>query len=234
VERTAYPNPAVVAASKNLVCVVGHAGTGAKNSWDTNHGSKEIKQGTEKIKVCKLYNSLVCSDHVEIFKDRVPAIFGDKVFPTPTHVYYSPAGEELSRVPGAITPQALAKDMNDAVAKISGNHISKDDYDAAKKERGGARAREERRNQEGDRAVHQDDQAQERDARPLGQKELDTPRVLRSRPGAGRPPADGVPRRRGSEGEKGTEESGGRVPASAVREGSGRGSQAHGRERTLR
>ena len=174
-ERTAYPNPAVVAASRNLVCIVGHAGTGAKNSWDTNHGSKEIKQGTEKIKVCKLYNSLVCSDHVEIFKDRVPAIFGDKVFPTPTHVYYSPAGEELSRVAGAITPQALAKDMNDAVAKVSGNHISKDEYDAAKKELAGGAALVKK--DEIKKAIelftkmtkHKNEML-----RPLGQKELDS------------------------------------------------------------
>ena len=58
---------AVVTASKNMVCVVGHAGTGAKNAWDTTHGMREVKKGAEKIKMCKIYTGIVCTDHVEIF-----------------------------------------------------------------------------------------------------------------------------------------------------------------------
>ena len=174
-ERTAYPNPAVVAASKNLVCVVAHAGTGAKNSWDTSHGMKEIKQGTEKVKVCKIYGaSLVCSDHVEIFKERVPAVYGDKTFPTPFHIYYSPAGEELSRVEGAVTPQKLAEDMAAALARVTGNHVGKDDYEATKAQVSTAKAHVKK--DEIKKAIelftkitkHKNEML-----RPVGQKELD-------------------------------------------------------------
>ncbi|HZN62046.1 MAG TPA: hypothetical protein VFC90_06540 [Planctomycetota bacterium] len=173
-ERSAYPNPAVVTASKNLVNVVAHAGTGARNSWDTNHGTKEIKQGTEKVKVCRLYNSLVCSDHVEIFKERLPVVYGDKTFPTPFHIYYSPAGEELFRSEGAVTAQQLAKEMTDALAKVPGNHISKDEYDGAKKELSGGAALVKK--DEIKKAIelftkmtkHKNEML-----RPMGQKELD-------------------------------------------------------------
>jgi len=121
----------VVAASKNAVCVVGHGGA---RVWETTHGSKEIKQGTEKVKVCKIYGNIVCSDHIDIFKERCGAVFGDKVFATPHHLYYTPTGEEMFRNAGVKTPQELAKDLADALSKVSGTHVSKDEYEAAKTE----------------------------------------------------------------------------------------------------
>ena len=117
----------MIAASKNLVLLVGHGGA---KVWETNHGSREIKQGTEKIKMCKLYDGIVCSDHVETFKERIPPAFKNKVFETPHHLYYSPAGEELFRNFGS--QQDLVKDFDAAVAKIPGTHVPKGEYDAAK------------------------------------------------------------------------------------------------------
>ena len=128
-ERTSYPNPAVVTASKNMVNIVGHAGA---RGWDTTHGMKEIKKGADKTKVCKIYNNIVCEDHVAAFKDRVPPSFGNKVFETPHYLYFTPAGEEMFRNFGVKNPQEMAKDFADALAKVSGAHLSKDDYDAAK------------------------------------------------------------------------------------------------------
>ena len=113
--------------------MVGHAGTGRQNSWDTNHGSREVKQGTEKIKMCKIYTGIVCADHVEIFKDRTPPLFKNQTFAMPHHVYCTPAGEELFRNAGAKTAADLVTDFNSALTKVGGLHVSKDEYDSAKK-----------------------------------------------------------------------------------------------------
>ncbi len=131
-ERGAYLNPAVITASKNMVCVVGHAGTGARNSWDTNHGSREVKVGSEKVKMCKIYTGIVCSDHVEIFKERAHPVFKNQVFATPHHIYYTPAGEEMMRNAGTKTPQDLARDFADMLAKVGGDHVSKEEYEGAR------------------------------------------------------------------------------------------------------
>src|SRR5688572_30017790 len=66
VEKTAYPNAAVTAAAKNMVCVVGHGGA---KDFPTKHGDKEIKVGGEKVRVCKIYAGITCNDHVEAFKE---------------------------------------------------------------------------------------------------------------------------------------------------------------------
>jgi hypothetical protein len=116
-----------------MVCVVGHAGTGRQNSWDTTHGSREVKQGTEKVKMCKIYTGIVCSDHVEVFKDRTPPLFKNQTFAMPHHVYCSPAGEELFRNAGAKTAADLTTDFATALAKVGGLHVSKDEYEGAKK-----------------------------------------------------------------------------------------------------
>jgi len=113
-----------------MVCVVGHGGA---KVWDTTHGSREVKQGTEKVKMCRIYTGIVCSDHVEIFKDRTPPLFKNQAFAMPHHVYCSPAGEELFRNAGAKTAAELAKDFADALGRVVGNHLSKDDYESAKK-----------------------------------------------------------------------------------------------------
>ena len=123
---------AVVTASKNMVCVVGHAGTGAKNAWETTHGMREVKKGADKVKMCKIYTGIVCSDHVEIFKERAYPVFKNKTFDMPHHIYYTPTGEELFRNAGAKTAQDLAKDFADALAKVTGKHVGKDEYDTAK------------------------------------------------------------------------------------------------------
>jgi hypothetical protein len=132
VEKTTYPNPAVVTASKNMVCIVGHAGTGAKNAWETNHGSREVKRGAEKVKMCKHYTGIVCSDHVEFFKQKVPKVFGNKTFNMPHHVYFSPNGEELFRSEGVKNPQELSREFAEALGKVGGSFVTKDDYDGAK------------------------------------------------------------------------------------------------------
>lgn len=128
-ERSAYPNPAVVTASKNMVCLVGHGGA---RDFATNHGSKDVKVGTEKVRMCKIYSGIQCADHVEIFKERAHPVFKNQVFATPHHLYYTPSGEEIVRNFGTKTPQELAKDFADALAKVPGPHVGKDDYDGAK------------------------------------------------------------------------------------------------------
>jgi hypothetical protein len=110
------------------VFIVGHLGA---KSWDTNHGSKEILKGKEKVKVCKLYNSITCDDHVAIGKEKAADFFGDKVFPTPTHIFCEPSGKELSRRPGSITAPELVKEVDAAVAKVTGPRMSKEEYDSA-------------------------------------------------------------------------------------------------------
>jgi len=127
-EKGTYPNAAAVAASKNVVFIVGHLG--AKN-WDTNHGSKEIKKGAEKVKVCKIYSSITCDDHVTIGKEKAGDFFGDKVFATPTHIFCEPSGKEMTRRAGAITAPELVKEVEAAVAKITGPKMSKEEYDTA-------------------------------------------------------------------------------------------------------
>jgi hypothetical protein len=131
-EKGTYPVAAVVTASKNMVCVVGHAGHGAKNAWDTTHGMREVTRGKEKIKMCKIYTDIVCTDHVEIFKERAYPVFKNKTFDMPHHIYYTPTGEELFRNAGTKTAPDLIKDFEAALAKVQGKHLSKDDYNAAK------------------------------------------------------------------------------------------------------
>jgi len=127
-EKGTYPNPAAVAASKNVVFIVGHLGA---RGWDTTHGTKEITKGKEKVKVCKIYASLTCDEHVAIGKQKASDFFGDKVFATPTHIFCDPSGKELSRRPGAINAPDLVKEIDAAVAKVPGTRVSKDEYDTA-------------------------------------------------------------------------------------------------------
>lgn len=130
VEKTAYPNAEVVSASRNMVCVVGH--TGASKDFSTNHGTKEIKVGGEKVKVCKIYPGIACSDHVEAFKERAQALFKGAKFATPHHIYFSPAGEEWARNAGGKAPGELAREFGEMLAKVNGTHVAKDEYDGAK------------------------------------------------------------------------------------------------------
>lgn len=127
-EKGTYPNAAAVAASKNAVFIVGHLGA---KSWETNHGSKEIKKGSDKVKVCRIYGSITCDDHVTIGKEKASDFFGDKVFATPTHIYCEPSGKEMTRRPGVISAADLVKDVDAAVAKVPGPRMSKEEYDTA-------------------------------------------------------------------------------------------------------
>jgi hypothetical protein len=129
VEKSTYPNPAVVAASKNMVCVVGHAG---HKGWETNHGSRDVKRGADKVKMCRHYTDIVCIDHVETFKQLTPKLFGNKAFDMPHHIFYSPAGEELRRSSGVVEAKQLAQEFAEALAKVTGNFVAKDEYEAAK------------------------------------------------------------------------------------------------------
>ncbi|HTF56268.1 MAG TPA: hypothetical protein VK661_03295 [Planctomycetota bacterium] len=106
--------------------IVGHLGA---KSWTTNHGSKEITRGKEKVKVCKIYNSITCDDHVTIGKEKASDFFGDKVFATPTHIFCEPSGKEISRRPGVINAADLVKEVDAAVAQVPGPRMSKDEYD---------------------------------------------------------------------------------------------------------
>lgn len=128
-EKSTYPNPAVVTASKNIVCVVGMAG---HKGWETNHGSREVKQGGEKVKMCKHYTGIVCTDHVETFKELTPKLFGNKVFPMPHHIFYSPGGEELRRSSGVVDAKQLAQEFAEALAKVSGTFLTRDEYEAGR------------------------------------------------------------------------------------------------------
>jgi hypothetical protein len=70
---------------------------------------------------------------VEIFKDRTPPLFKNQTFAMPHHVYCSPSGEELFRNAGTKTAADLTTDFTAALAKVGGLHVSKDDYDGARK-----------------------------------------------------------------------------------------------------
>src|SRR5262245_38152540 len=129
VEKSAYPNAEVIAVAKNMVCLVGHGGA---KDFPTTHGTKEVKVVSEKVNVCKIYAGISCSDHVDVFKERVPPLFKGQKFPTPHHVYFSPSGEELLRNSGPKEPGELAKEFADMLAKVGGTHVPKDEYDGAK------------------------------------------------------------------------------------------------------
>ena len=100
--------------------------------WATSHGTKEIKKGKDKYKVCKIYSTISCDDHVELGKTKWSEILGEKEVALPQHVFVDAAGKVLSRKAGSMTAQDLVKEINDAVAKIEGPKIPKGDYDVAR------------------------------------------------------------------------------------------------------
>ena len=108
---------------------MGHLGA---RDWTTTHGMKEIKKGKDKYKVCKIYNTITCDDHVETGKTKWNDFFGEKKVPLPQHIFVDASGKELSRKAGSMTAQDLVKEINDAVAKIAGPKIPKGDYDVAR------------------------------------------------------------------------------------------------------
>jgi len=108
---------------------VAHLGA---RGWNTTHGTKEIKQGKDKYKVCKIYSTITCDDHVETGKTKWNDFFGDKTVPLPQHVFVDASGKELSRKAGSVTGPDFVKLINEAVAKVEGAKVPKGDYDGAR------------------------------------------------------------------------------------------------------
>lgn len=98
----------------------------------TTHGSKEIKKGKDKVKVCKIYTTITCEEHIEIAQAKWTDFFGEQRVALPQHVFVDAAGKEFTRRAGSMSAQDLAKEITDTSAKIEGDKVPKGDYEAAR------------------------------------------------------------------------------------------------------
>jgi hypothetical protein len=102
---SSFTDARVIELSRSFVNVIANG--------DTGHG--------EDKKLCKLYRTIPCSVH------QRGMYAGRNFFPgnvsTPVTVFADPAGKELFRKQGALNASALAKHLQEALARISGEKI---------------------------------------------------------------------------------------------------------------
>ncbi|HLY73772.1 MAG TPA: thioredoxin family protein, partial [Planctomycetota bacterium] len=112
-EEETLRNAKVIELSRSFVNVVAHR--------DTAHGSSEALRGRDKVMLCNDYGNIPCEVHVKGWGAIGQFIQG--TFGTPTTVFCDPSGKELSRHEGDPGSADMIKEMNDALSKVSGDHI---------------------------------------------------------------------------------------------------------------
>lgn len=121
---SAYPDPKLIEASKNVVNVVQHN--------ETAHGEREIPMGKEKVKVCTVYGTIPCSAHTG--NGNAVGKFVNGSFGVPLTIFCDPTGKELFRKTGAMGGGEVAKQMQEALAKVPGEHAPLSAWQQAKKD----------------------------------------------------------------------------------------------------
>jgi len=123
----AFRDTSFILASRKVVCVV--------SNGDTKHGVREVYINRVKTPMCKAYDGIMCQVHTDCQR-AMDGIFKEGQFDIPCQVWCKPDGTELfkiTRFQGA--PQSageLIKDMDKALARISGAHMTRKDWEDVK------------------------------------------------------------------------------------------------------
>ncbi|HEU4339525.1 MAG TPA: hypothetical protein VFS19_05615 [Planctomycetota bacterium] len=129
--ESAFRDGSFIAASRRVVCVVSNP--------DTKHGVREVMVGKVKTPFCRAYDGITCDVHTRC--QNVIANFVDTKsgsFDIPMQIWCRPNGTELFKFTGpngsgVQTAPGLIKDLERALDRISGAHMSKRDWEEIKK-----------------------------------------------------------------------------------------------------
>jgi len=109
-----FTDPKVIELSRNFVNVIAHS--------ETAHGDRDAVVGKEKTKLCNEYGNIPCSVHTKGWSTAVGK-FINGTFGTPTTIFADPKGKEIGKAEGGLSAKDLISKMNDALAKVPGDHI---------------------------------------------------------------------------------------------------------------
>ena len=125
----AFRDGSFITASKRVVCVVSNP--------DVKHGSRDIMVNKKKTSFCRAYDNMPCSVHVACQSALYNFVDKSGNFDIPMQVWCRPDGTELFKITAiqgaAQTAPALIKDLERALDRISGTHMSKKDWEDLKK-----------------------------------------------------------------------------------------------------
>lgn len=108
-----FADPKVIELSRSFVNVLAHS--------ETAHGDHEVFVGREKTKLCNEYPNIPCSTHTKGWMALTKFIQGN--FTVPLTIFADPAGKEIGKAEGSLSPGDFLKKMNDMMAKVPGDHI---------------------------------------------------------------------------------------------------------------
>src|SRR5262245_28636007 len=108
-----FTDPKVIELSRSFVNVIAHN--------ETAHGDHELVVGREKLKLCNEYLTVPCSVHTKGWSAVTKFIQGN--FTVPTRIFADPQGKEIGKSEGPMSAKDLISKMNDALAKVPGDHI---------------------------------------------------------------------------------------------------------------
>lgn len=112
--ESCFTDSNVIALSKSFVNVAAVDGN--------SHGEKEIVVGKERVKVCKLFHVMPCASHEKTF--RYAFKFWQSPISCPATVFCDPQGNQLFKADGVLTAADLAKKMQSALSKVTGDKIA--------------------------------------------------------------------------------------------------------------
>src|SRR6516165_634152 len=119
-----FTDSKVIELSRNFVNVIAHS--------ETAHGDRDAAVGREKTKLCNEYGSIPCSVHTKGWSSAVGK-FIQGTFMTPTTIFADPKGKEIGKSEGGLNANELLKKMNEALAKVPGDHVPSTQWQAARR-----------------------------------------------------------------------------------------------------
>jgi hypothetical protein len=120
---SAFTDPRIIELSRSFVNVLAHN--------ETTHGDHDAVVGKEKVKLCNEYATIPCSLHRKGWSAVGKFING--TFVAPMTLFADPAGREIGKAEGGLSPNDLLKKMNDMLAKVPGDHIHSSLWQAARR-----------------------------------------------------------------------------------------------------
>ena len=128
--ENAFRDGSFIAASRRAVCVV--------SNTDTKHGVRDIMVRGKKTPFCRAYDGMPCETHTRC-QSAIPVFHKAKTdtVEIPTQIWCKPDGTELFRFSGpqgtgGQSAAALVKDLERALDRVSGSHLSRKEWEEIK------------------------------------------------------------------------------------------------------
>ena len=107
-----------IEATDDVVALVAHG--------PMDHGRTEVEENGVKVTRCDLYPNLECAEHER--NSEVLLKYFNGRFRLPHMIFCDGDGKELFRRGGYRRPDELRKDLRDAIAKMPGKKLTRDEY----------------------------------------------------------------------------------------------------------